>query len=72
MTRLRPGMRLRIGLALALACLLVVGALGFTLYTASEFRRRVAQRNPFITKVLGGDHVELLGALDDVIGAGEP
>ena len=43
-----------------------------TLYTASEFRRRVAQRSPFITKVLGGDHVELLGVLDDVIGAGEP
>jgi signal transduction histidine kinase len=32
----RPGLRLRIALALALACLLVVGALGFTLYTASE------------------------------------
>ena len=30
------GLRLRIALALALACLLIVGALGFTLYTASE------------------------------------
>ena len=30
------GLRLRVALALALACLLVVGALGFTLYTASE------------------------------------
>jgi signal transduction histidine kinase len=29
-------LRLRVALALALACLLVVGALGFTLYTASE------------------------------------
>jgi len=32
----RFGLRLRVALALALACLLVVGALGFTLYTASE------------------------------------
>lgn len=32
----RFGLRQRIALALALACLLVVGALGFTLYTASE------------------------------------
>src|SRR5262249_38785196 len=30
------GLRLRIALALALTCLLIVGALGFTLYTASE------------------------------------
>ena len=30
------GLRLRVALALALACLLIVGALGFTLYTASE------------------------------------
>ena len=30
------GLRLRVALALALACLLVVGALGFTLFTASE------------------------------------
>src|SRR5262245_56953809 len=35
----RPGLRLRIALALALACLLVVGALGFTLYAASEEMR---------------------------------
>lgn len=33
---LKLGLRLRVALALALACLLVVGALGFTLYTASE------------------------------------
>jgi signal transduction histidine kinase len=32
----RFGLRLRVALALALACLVVVGALGFTLYTASE------------------------------------
>ena len=32
----RPGLRLRIAIALALACLLVVGGLGFTLYMASE------------------------------------
>jgi signal transduction histidine kinase len=37
--RVRPvklGLRFRIALALALACLLAVGALGFTFYTASE------------------------------------
>ena len=32
----KPGLRLRVALALALACLLVVGALGITLFTASE------------------------------------
>lgn len=36
MAKLRFGLRLRVALALALACLLVVAALGFTLYTASE------------------------------------
>ena len=30
------GLRLRVALAMALACLLIVGALGFTLFTASE------------------------------------
>ena len=34
--RIRPGLRLRVALALAIACLLVVGALGVTLYMASE------------------------------------
>ena len=34
--RIKLGLRLRVAVALALACLLVVGALGFTLYTASE------------------------------------
>ena len=36
MGRISFGLRLRVALALATACLLVVGALGFTLYTASE------------------------------------
>ena len=36
MIPLRTGLRLRVALTLALSCLLVVGALGFTLYTASE------------------------------------
>jgi len=35
-TPFTPGLRLRVALALALACLLVVGALGFALYMASE------------------------------------
>jgi len=34
--RLRAGLRLRVAMALAAACLLVVGALGFTLFAASE------------------------------------
>jgi signal transduction histidine kinase len=34
--RIRWGLRLRVALALALACLLVVGALGITLFAASE------------------------------------
>ena len=34
--RIDFSLRLRVALALALACVLVVGALGFTLYTASE------------------------------------
>jgi signal transduction histidine kinase len=36
MRRISFGLRLRVALALAMACLFVVGALGFTLYTASE------------------------------------
>ncbi|HXF67622.1 MAG TPA: HAMP domain-containing sensor histidine kinase [Burkholderiales bacterium] len=36
MPAIRLGLRQRVALALTLACLLVVGALGFTLYTASE------------------------------------
>jgi signal transduction histidine kinase len=36
MLTLRPGLRLRIALTLALVCLLVVGALGAALYMASE------------------------------------
>jgi signal transduction histidine kinase len=35
-TRIKFGLRLRVAVAMALACLLVVGALGFTLFTASE------------------------------------
>ena len=36
MPRLRFGLRLRIGLAFAISCALVVGALGITLFSASE------------------------------------
>lgn len=32
-----------------------------TLYTVPEFRRRLAQRNPFLTKVLASDTVALIG-----------
>lgn len=32
-----------------------------TLYTPAEFRKRVVQRNPFLTRVLAGDTVALIG-----------
>lgn len=41
-----------------------------TLYTSSEFRRRLAQRNPFLVKLLAGEYVTLLGDKDDFIAAG--
>ena len=41
-----------------------------TLYTSAEFRRRLAQRNPFLVKLLAGECVTLLGDKDDFIAAG--
>lgn len=40
-----------------------------TLYTTEEFLRRRAARHPFLTKVLAGKHVVLLGS-EDAISAG--
>jgi predicted nucleotidyltransferase len=37
-----------------------------TLYTAAEFHRRRKAKHPFLTKVLGGKHVVLLGSEDAV------
>lgn len=41
-----------------------------TLYTSEEFRRRRAQHNPFLEKVLKGHHVVLIGSEDGIPGAG--
>lgn len=41
-----------------------------TLYTRAEFHRRLAQGNPFLTKLLAGDTIGLIGDKDDVIAAG--
>jgi predicted nucleotidyltransferase len=35
-----------------------------TLYTLADFERRRRSRNPFLKKVLAGEHLVLLGALD--------
>jgi predicted nucleotidyltransferase len=35
-----------------------------TLYTSKEFERRRAAKNPFITKVLAGDRIQLIGNED--------
>ena len=32
-----------------------------TLYTTSEYQRRLEEKNPFLTKVLAGEHITLLG-----------
>lgn len=36
-----------------------------TLYTQAEFRKRLAQRNPFLTKLLDGDTIALVGDKHD-------
>jgi predicted nucleotidyltransferase len=38
-----------------------------TLYTSDEFHRRRAARQPFLTKVLGGKHVVLVGSEDAAV-----
>lgn len=40
------------------------------LYTTEEFRRRRAARNPFLEKVLTGDHLVLIGSEDGIGGTG--
>lgn len=37
-----------------------------TVYTPEEFRRRRSARHPFVTKVMSGKHVVLLGNEDDL------
>ncbi len=41
-----------------------------TLYTSAEFKQRLAQGNPFLTKVLAGDTIVLIGNPDAVAAAG--
>lgn len=41
-----------------------------TLYTPTEFRRRLEQRNPFLLKLLAGDTVALMGDKDEYVTAG--
>lgn len=37
-----------------------------TLYTSTEFHRRRASKHPFLTKVLGGKHIVLIGSEDAI------
>lgn len=41
-----------------------------TLYTSAEFRKRLEQGNPFLTKLLTGDTIALIGDKDAVAAAG--
>lgn len=41
-----------------------------TLYTRGEFDRRLRQRNPFLTKLLAGATITLVGNKDDLVAAG--
>lgn len=40
-----------------------------TLYTTSEFRKRIAKANPFLSKILAGETIALIGDKDAVAGA---
>jgi len=41
-----------------------------TLYTSAEYRRRLADRNPFLVKVLEGNHIVLTGRTRELATAG--
>ncbi|SKB97490.1 transcriptional regulator [Luteibacter sp. 22Crub2.1] len=41
------------------------------LYSSAELRRRVEASQPFLTKVLAGDFITLLGGMDDLIATGQ-
>lgn len=38
-----------------------------TLYTVAKFSRRKKNNNPFLAKVLAGEHIQLTGNADDLI-----
>ena len=42
--------------------------INITLLTPEEFRRRKADKSPFLTKILSGENVVLLGEADDLLG----
>jgi hypothetical protein len=41
-----------------------------TLYTPVEYQRRLKERNPFLTKVLAGEHIALMGSAHELATAG--
>ena len=41
-----------------------------TLYTPEEYRRRLLDKNPFLHKVLAGEHLVLIGNVDELADAG--
>lgn len=41
-----------------------------TLYTPAEYQRRVMEKNPFLTKVLAGEHITLIGSAHELAEAG--
>jgi predicted nucleotidyltransferase len=40
-----------------------------TLYTPKEYRRRLADKNPFLARVLAGDHITLIGSARELVAA---
>jgi predicted nucleotidyltransferase len=41
-----------------------------TLYTPSEYQRRRVEENPFLTKVLAGEHISLIGGVHEPAASG--
>lgn len=56
--------------ALASAERALARKISVTLYTPAEYQRRQADKNPFLTKVLAGDHLALIGDVRELAEAG--
>jgi predicted nucleotidyltransferase len=41
-----------------------------TLYTPAEYQRRRVEENPFLTKVLAGEHISLIGSVHELAATG--
>lgn len=41
-----------------------------TLYTSAEYQHRVTEENPFLTKVLAGEHITLMGSDHELVATG--